>query len=143
MRRPLALLAVLTAGALAVPATAAGPNGLYTGRAKSLDSTFSYGKVTIRVRDGRVRNLKIETVTSTGPCGGSYTVVFAPGDPETQVLAGSARVKNGRFFVRFRPVRSVEDQETTINATVSGGVFKGTFKSGPLCGNAGRFSARR
>jgi hypothetical protein len=141
MRRPivLALLALL-----AVPTTvgAAGPAGTYKGRATSMDRDFKYGKVTMKVRGSKVTNLKIESVTTTG-CGGFMNVIFAPNDPETQIVEGSARIRNGRLKVKYRPVRDVEDQATTINARVSGGKVTGTFRSGDLCVNAGRFTARR
>ncbi len=141
MRRPivLALLALL-----AVPTTvgAAGPAGTYKGRATSMDRDFKYGKVTMKVRGSKVTNLKIESVTTTG-CGGFMNVIFAPNDPETQIVEGSARIRNGRLKVKYRPVRDVEDQATTIDARVSGGKVTGTFRSGDLCVNAGRFTARR
>lgn len=137
------LFVVVLVAALAVPAQAAGPDGVYRGQAKSLESDFRYGKVTVRVRSRNVRKLEIEAVTTTG-CGGFMTVVFAPDDPETKIVSGSARIKaDGRFFVRYRPVESIEDQATTIRARFGGGRVSGTFKSGGLCVNAGRFTAKR
>ena len=134
----LALLAVLVS--LAVPATVLAAT--YKGKATSMDRSFKYGKVTMVVRAGKVRKLTIESVTTTG-CGGFMTVVFAPRDPETQITKGSARIRNGRLSVTYRPVKSIEDQTTTINARISGGRVTGTFKSGDLCVNEGRFTARR
>ena len=140
MRRPLALL-ILLAG-LTVPAAAAGPDGVYRGQAKSLESDFRYGKVTVKVKNAKVTYLKIAAVTTTG-CGGFMDVVFAPGDPETQIIGGSARIKNGKFTVKYRPVRDIEEQDTFINATFKGGRVTGKFESLGYCSNAGRFTARR
>ncbi|MDQ3739990.1 MAG: hypothetical protein M3389_03505 [Actinomycetota bacterium] len=137
-----ALLALLALLALPAGVGAAGVNGTYKGRATNMDRDFRYGKVTMRVRAGRVTKLEIESVTTTG-CGGFMTVVFAPNDSETQIVSGSARIRNGRLSVTYRPVRDVEDQVTTIKARVSGGRVTGTFKSGDLCVNEGRFTARR
>jgi hypothetical protein len=135
-------LVVATLGALAIPAQAAGPDGTYKGQAKSLKSDFRYGKVTFKVRGSKVTKAIIEGVTTTG-CGGFMSVVFAPGDPETQIVSGSAKIKNGRFSVKYRPVRDIEDQATTIKARFSGGKVTGTFESGDLCVNDGRFTATR
>ena len=135
-------LAVLILAGLAVPAVAAGPDGTYRGQAKSLESDFRYGKVLVKVRNAKVTSLKIESVTTTG-CGGFMTVVFAPNDPETQIIGGSARIKNGRFTVKYRPVRDIEDQDTFITARFKGGTVTGRFESGSLCQNAGRFTAKR
>lgn len=135
-------LALTTLAVLAVPAVAAGPDGTYRGQAKSLESDFRYGKVTVKVRSGRVTHLKIEAVTTTG-CGGFMDVVFAPRDPETQIIGGSARIKNGRFTVKYRPVRDIEDQDTFIDARFKAGKVTGKFESMSLCQNAGRFTAKR
>jgi hypothetical protein len=135
----LALLALL---ALPAAVGAAGVNGVYKGRATNMDRDFKYGKVTMRVRGGKVTKLEIEAVTTSG-CGGFMTVVFAPNDSETQITKGSARIRNGRLSVTYRPVRSIEDQTTTINARVRGGRATGTFESGDLCVNEGRFTAKR
>jgi hypothetical protein len=132
------------AALLALPATvgAAGVNGTYKGRATNMDRDFKYGKVTMRVRGGKVSKLEIQAVTTTG-CGGFMDVVFAPNYSGTQILKGSARIRNGRLSVTYRPVSDVEDQTTTINARVRGGRVTGTFKSGDLCVNEGRFTAKR
>ncbi len=141
MRRPI-VIALLALLALPTTVGAAGPAGTYKGRATSMDRDFKYGKVTMKVRGSKVTNLKIESVTTTG-CGGFMNVIFAPNDPETQIVEGSARIRNGRLKVKYRPVRSIEDQTTTINARVSGGRVTGTFSSGGLCVNEGRFTGRR
>ena len=132
------LLALIVS--LAIPATVGA--AVYKGRATSMDRDFKYGKVTMRTKGAKVTNLKIEAVTTTG-CGGFMTVVFAPNDPETQITKGSARIKNGRLSVTYRPVKSIEDQTTTISARVTRSKVTGTFRSGDLCGNEGRFTARR
>ena len=141
MRRSLTLLSLLSALSLAAPATA-GTAGTYTGRATSMDRDFRYGKVTMKVRAGKVTSLVIRAVTTTG-CGGFMDVVFAPRDPETDIVKGSARLRNGRLSVTYRPVRSIEDQTTTIAARIVGSRVTGTFESGTLCENAGRFTARK
>jgi hypothetical protein len=137
-RIPVAL-ATLAALALAVPAEA-GPTVTYKGQAKSLKGDFRYGKVRFVVRDSRVRRVTIESVTTTG-CGGFMTLVFAPSS--AKIVSGSTRIRGGRFSVKYRPEPSVEDQTTTIKARVRGRTVTGTFASGTLCGNAGRFTARR
>ena len=141
MRLRLLLLTAALAAVLAAPATA-GTSLIYKGRATSMDRDFRYGAVRVVIRDGRVRSVKIESVTTTG-CGGFMTLVFAPSDPETQIVSGSARVRDGRFAVTYRPVRSVEDQTTTLRARVTRSSITGTFASGDLCVNEGRFTARR
>ena len=141
MRLLPALLASAVAASFAAPAVA-GPSVTYKGRATNMDRDFKYGKVAVVVRDGRVRHIEIQSVTTTG-CGGFMSVIFAPSDPETQIVSGSAKIRNGRLSVKYRPVRSIEDQATEIRATVSRSTITGTFRSGDLCGNAGRFTARR
>jgi major membrane immunogen (membrane-anchored lipoprotein) len=142
MRLRSLLVVVVAAAAAAVPAFAARPNGTYRGKATNLDRDFHYGKVTVRVKNNKVRFLKIEAVTTTG-CGGFMDVVFAPGDPATKIIGGSTTIKNGRFSVRYLPYDEVEDQSTSITAKFSGGRVTGTFASGSICGNAGRFTATK
>ena len=142
MRLRSILVAAGVAAATSVPALAAGFDGTYRGQARSLESDFRYGKVTVKVKNNRVNHLEIEGVTTTG-CGGFMDVVFAPDDPETQIIGGSRKIVNGRFKVRYRPVRSIEDQDTTITARFVGGRVTGTFASKDLCVNAGRFTAKR
>ena len=141
MRRPLVLLSLLGAFGLAAPASA-GTAGTYKGRATNMARDFNYGAVTVRVRAGRVTSVVIKAVTTTG-CGGFMDVVFAPRDPETRVVRGSAKLVNGRLSVTYRPVKSIEDQTTRLTARLRGSRITGTFESGGLCVNAGRFTARR
>jgi hypothetical protein len=141
MRCSLVLLSLLAALALASPASAS-VAGTYKGKATSMDRDVNYGKVTMKVRGGAVTSLVIEAVTTTG-CGGFMDVVFAPKDSETEIVKGSAKIRNGRLSVTYRPVKSVEDQTTTLKARVTGSKVTGTFESGELCGNAGRFSAKK
>jgi hypothetical protein len=141
MRRLLIPLALLTLSV--APATAAAvPAGTYKGRATNMDRDFRYGKVRVVVRNDRIRRVLIESVTTSG-CGGFMSVVFAPSDPELKILEGSTRIRNGRFFVKYQPEPSVEDQTTTMRGRFSGGRVTGTFSSGDLCENEGRFTARR
>lgn len=133
------LVAIL---ALAVPASA-GTAGTYRGQATSLDPTFKYGKVTMKVANGRVRLLKILAVTTTG-CGNFMDVVFAPTDTKNiRIVKGSAKLVNGRLSVTYRPDKTVEDQTTTMHARIRGSKVTGTFKSGVICENAGRFTAKK
>ena len=141
MHRIAITLALVAAAALAAPA-AAGPSVTYKGQARSTDSDFRYGKVRIVVRDRRVTRIVIESVTTTG-CGGFMNVVFAPSDRDLQIVSGSVRVRNGRFAVKYRPTKDVEDQTTEIRARITSRSATGTFESGDLCVNAGRFTARR
>jgi hypothetical protein len=133
---------VLAILALAAPATA-GTAGTYRGKATSTDRSFKYGKVTMKVAGGRVRLLEIKAVTTSG-CGGFMDVVFAPKDKKhIQIVKGSAKLKGGRLSVTYRPDKTVEDQQTTIKARVRGSKVSGTFKSGYICGNDGRFTAKK
>ena len=141
MHRIAIVLALLSAGALAAPA-AAGPSVTYKGQARSLKSDFRYGKVRVTVRDKKVTRILIESVTTTG-CGGFMSVVFAPSDPDLQIVSGSARIRNGRLAVKYRPTKDVEDQTTEIRARITSRSATGTFESGDLCENAGRFTAKR
>jgi hypothetical protein len=144
MRQHLAVPAalVLATLALAAPATA-GSAGTYRGKATSTDRSFKYGKVTMKVAGGRVRLLEIKAVTTSG-CGGFMDVVFAPRDTKNiKIVKGSAKLKGGRLSVTYRPDRTVESQQTTIAARVRGSKVTGTFKSGDICGNAGRFTAKK
>ncbi len=136
------ILAVLLVLALPASVGAASSAGTYRGKATGLDGKFRYGKVTMKVRGTRVSSLKIEAVTTTG-CGGFMTLVFAPSDSETQIVKGSATLRDGRLSVTYRPVKSIEDQTTTITARVRGGKVSGTFRSRGLCSNDGRFTAKR
>ena len=143
MRRSLALLTLLAGLALALAAPAvAGTAGTYKGKATSMDRDFKYGGVTMKVRGGKVTSLVIKAVTTTG-CGEFMDVVFAPKDPETQIVKGSARLSGGRLSVTYRPVADVEDQTTKIKARIRGSRVTGTFASGTLCGNEGRFTAKK
>ena len=141
MHRIAIVLALVATAALAAPANA-GPTVTYRGQARSLESDFRYGKVRITVRDNRVRRIVIESVTTTG-CGGFMNVVFAPSDPDLEIVSGSTRIRGGRFSVKYRPTKDVEDQTTQIRARITRRSATGTFKSGDLCENAGRFTARR
>ena len=132
------LLAVLLS--LAVPRAVGAAT--YKGKATNMDRDFKYGKVTVRTKGAKVTYIEIESVTTSG-CNGNMTLVFAPKDPETQITKGSARIKNGRLSVTYRPVRSIEDQTTKIYARVTGSKITGTFESGDLCVNEGRFTAKR
>ena len=140
-RMPLVLALVAL---LALPSTvgAASVDGTYKGRATNMDRDFRYGKVTMKVKRGKITYLEVEAVTTTG-CNGFMDVIFAPKDSETQIVSGSARIRGGRFSVKYRPVRDIEDQTTTMKGRVRGGKVTGTFKSGDLCVNEGRFTAKR
>ena len=140
MNRSIALLTLFAA--MTVPAAAAGPNGTYRGKATNMDRDFNYGKVLVKVRNNKVTSLKIEAVTTTG-CGGFMDVVFAPSDPETQIIGGSAKITNGRFTVKYRPMRDIEDQDTFITARFKAGKVTGRFESMSICSNEGRFTAKR
>jgi len=143
--RPCALLAVLAAAAcLTLPASVGAASTVtYKGRATDTGGKFKFGKVTVKVRGQKVTNVTIEAVTTTG-CGGFMTLVFAPSNKETFITKGSATLKDGRLAVTYRPVKDIEDQTTTLRAKVRGGkVTGGTFKSGGICVNAGRFTAKR
>jgi hypothetical protein len=121
------LLACLALLVFATMVEAAAAPGLWKGRATSTDRKTQYGKVTFRVRGTTMRNLKIESVTSS--CGGLKTV-FVP----------KLRIKGNRFTGAYQPVAGVDDI-ISVNGTISGGRARGTFSEGPLCQGDGRFTA--
>ncbi len=143
-RTALLPLALALAIALAAPAVA-GPTTTYKGKATSKDKTFRYGKVTMRVKDRRVTNLKIESVSTNGCAGVSaMNIVFTPSSKAQKIVGGSARLtKSGRLVVSFRPDKTVEEQVVSIRATVKKSSASGQFESVGICTNAGRFTARR
>lgn len=114
-------------------------------RTNSPDKTFKYGKVTMHVKDRRVRTLKIESVTTNGCAGVSaMAIVFAPSSQAQKIVGGSAKLsKSGRLIVSFRPDKTVEEQIVSIRATVKKASASGTFESVGICTNAGRFTAKR
>ena len=135
------LLCALTATALlTAPATAA--TSTYKGRATSLDGDFKYGAVTVKVANGRVKRIEIKSVTTTG-CGGFMTVVYAAGYEGSKIVKGSNRIRDGRFSFEYMPTTDVEDQTTVYKGRISGSKVTGTFSSGDLCGNEGKYTARR
>lgn len=140
--RPALLLTIAGASlALAVPATAAAPQ-TFKGKATGVDGKFRYGNVTMKVSGAKLKTLKIESVTTTG-CGGFMNVVITPGVEGSRITKGSATIKGGRLSLTYVPTIDVAEQATTVKATITGRTVKGTFKSGPLCENEGRFSAKR
>jgi hypothetical protein len=141
MRSTTLVLTIGLLGALAVPATA-GPAKTYTGKATSTDRSFRYGKVTVKTAGKKVTLVKIEGVTTTG-CGGFMSVIFSPGSKGVQITKGSATIKGGKLAVTYRPTSEVPTQKTELKATITASTVTGTFKSGELCENAGRFSAKR
>ena len=81
---------------------------------------------------------------TTSGCGGFITsVVFADGYAGSKIIKGSNRIKNGRFSFTYQPTTDVEDQATVYKGKVSGSKVTGTFASGNLCVNEGRFTAKR
>jgi hypothetical protein len=143
-RTALLPLTIAMAVALAAPA-AAGPTTTYKGKATSKDKTFRYGKVTMRVKDRRVTNLKIESVTTNGCAGVSaMNIVFSPSSKAQKIVGGSAKLsKSGRLVVSFRPDKTVEEQIVSIRATVKKSSASGVFESVGICTNEGRFTAKR
>lgn len=142
MRLRSAALTLIAATAAAAPALAASWDGTYKGKATNLAGDFNYGKVLVKVKSNKVTYLEIEGVTTSG-CGGYMNVVFAPNDPETQIIGGSPRIRDGRMTVKYRPVRDIEEQDTYIDARFKGNRVTGKFESLGYCENEGRFTARR
>ena len=132
--------ALLCAALLATPAVAA--TLTYKGKATSTDGTFKYGKVTVRIANGTVTKIEIQSVTTSG-CGGFMTVVYSKGYPGSKITKGSPKVRSGKFNFTYMPTTDVEDQTTLFKGTVTKSRVTGTFKSGVLCGNAGKYTARR
>ena len=145
MRHRSVLLVLLACAVAAVPALAGSFTGKYTGKATNLAGDFKYGKALVKVgKTNRVTYLEIEGVTTDG-CGGYMTVVFAPNDPETKIVGGSAKIKaDGTFTVRYLPVRDIEEQSTFINARFrANGKVTGKFQSLGYCDNEGKFTAQK
>jgi hypothetical protein len=140
MRVRTVLLTLATAALLAAPAYAA--TATYKGRATNMDGDFKYGAVTVKVANGRVKRIEIKSVTTTG-CGGFMNVIYSAGYEGSKIIKGSNRIRDGRFNFTYQPTTDVEDQATVYKGRVSGSKVTGTFESGDLCGNAGRFTAKR
>ncbi len=140
MSRRIVLPALAFCTLLAAPALAA--TTTFKGKATNLAGDFKYGKVTVKVAGNKVKRIEIESVTTTG-CGGFMTVVFADGYAGSKIIKGSNRIKNGRFSFTYQPTTDVEDQATLYKGRISGSRVTGTFESGDLCVNEGRFSAKR
>ncbi len=115
----------------AVFAEAAGRNGAWKGSATSSDGKTRYGKVTFTVKSAKMKNLKIESVTTSSDCGGLKSVVVP-----------KLTIKNNRFTGAYQPVAGVDDI-ISVNGTFKNGVAKGTFSEGPLCEGDGKFTARK
>lgn len=140
MRHRMLLSTLVACALLAAPALAA--NRAYTGKATTLAGDFNFGKVTVKRAGDRIKRIEIEAVTTTG-CGGFMTVVFAAGSEGSKIVRGSNRIRDGRFSFTYQPITDVEDQVTRYKGRISGSKVTGTFRSGDLCGNEGRFVARR
>lgn len=140
MNARMLLLTLTAAAVLAAPALAA--TATYKGKATNLAADFNYGAVTVKTSGSKVKRIEIKSVTTTG-CGGFMTVVFADGFSGSKIVKGSNRIRNGRFNFTYMPATDVEDQTTVYKGKVSGSKVTGTFKSGGLCVNEGKFSAKR
>lgn len=102
----------------------------WEGRATNLKGDFKYGKVTFTVSGSRIKNLQIEAVTTSG-CGGFKNVIVP-----------SVKIRKTRFSASYRPIPGIDDI-VRVSGTISNGKARGTFSEGPLCVNAGKFSAKR
>ena len=123
------VIAVCLLAAMPAAAGAAVEQGAWAGRATSMKGDFKYGKVTFRVKGKTMRNLTIEGVTTSG-CGGFKSVIVP-----------KLTIKGTRFTGAYAPVPGVDDI-ISVNGTIKNGKAKGTFSEGPLCQNAGRFTAK-
>ncbi len=130
MPRSAAVLALSCALLLAVPGALAAPAGSYKGKATSKDGTFNYGKVTFTVSGSKIKNLRIQGVTTSG-CGGFKDVIVP-----------KLTIKGSSFSATYKPVKDVDDT-IKVKGTFKGSTAKGTFEEGPVCVNAGRFTAKR
>jgi hypothetical protein len=120
-------LAVIVAIAAVVPALAlAAPAGRYAGR------TEGGGKVTFKVSGGKVRGFRVASVVAICPSGLTQIQAYVP----------AARIRNGRFYRRYTPIRSV-DQNVTLRGRFRGGKASGTVKGGPTCVYSQSWRARK
>lgn len=110
------------------PAAAGIPQGKWTGTSTNTEGTFNYGKVSFTVASGAVTKFTIAGVTVSG-CGG-YMSIVVPRIP----------IKGKSFSGSYVPVKGI-DQTVTVSGRLTGAQIKGTFKSGPTCVGAGRFTA--
>ena len=140
MRARTPICAIVALALIAAPAYAA--TATYKGRATSLDGDFKYGAVTVKVANGRVKRIEIKSVTTTG-CGGFMTVVYAAGYEGSKIIKGSNRIRDGRFNFTYQPTTDVEDQATVYKGRVTASRVTGTFSSGDLCVNEGKYTAKR
>ena len=124
------VIALIVASFFAAPAAEA--QSSWRGTSTNMAGTFNYGPVSFKVRNGFVRDFQIEGVTTSG-CGGFKSVVVP-----------KIKIRGRKFIGSYRPIAGINDI-IRVNGKFDS-VFRkatGTFSEGPLCVNAGKFSARR
>ncbi|MFM1847178.1 MAG: hypothetical protein RL417_652 [Pseudomonadota bacterium] len=124
------LLVVLVGSLCAAPSVEA--QSSWRGTSTNMAGNFNYGPVSFKVRSGFVRNFLVEGVTTSG-CGG-YKSVIVP----------KIKIRGRTFKGTYRPIPGIDDV-IRVNGKFDS-KFKrasGTFSEGPLCVNAGKFSARK
>jgi hypothetical protein len=102
----------------------------WKGTSTNMSGNFNYGPVTFTVRGNKIRNFKIEGVTTSG-CGG-YKNVVVP----------SIKIRGKKFSAVYIPIPGIDDK-IRVKGSFNGNKATGTFSEGPLCSNAGKFKATR
>lgn len=120
---------VLLSLAVAMPC-AAYADSKWQGSSTNTAGNFKYGKVTFARKGNTIKNFIIEGVTTIG-CRG-YKGVVVP----------KIKVRRNKFLTSYTPVPGVNDV-IVVSVKVSGNKVSGTFSEGPLCSNAGKFTAKR
>src|SRR5688500_2073817 len=100
MRMKLTLVAVLYTALLvvALPAGAATKTLTYKGQATSTDTSFKYGKVTIKRKGAKVDYIEIKAVSAS--CNGTSllrTIVYRSTNKDHKIIKGSNEIKGGKM----------------------------------------------
>jgi hypothetical protein len=102
----------------------------WKGTSTNMSRNFNYGPVSFTLRGRTIKDFKVEGVTTSG-CGGFKNVVVP-----------RIAVRGNRIRATYRPIPGIDDF-IRVNGTILGSRASGTFSEGPLCVNAGRWSARK
>ena len=123
----IAFLAFTITVAMASPAYA---DSKWQGTSTNTSGNFKYGKVTFTMKGNTIKNFIIEGVTTIGS--GGYKSVIVP----------KIKVSGNKFLTNYTPVPGINDV-VVVSGKFSGNKVSGTFSEGPLCSNAGKFTAKR
>ena len=102
----------------------------WQGTSTNASGNFNYGKVTFTLDGKVIKDFLIEGVTTSG-CSG-YKNVIVP----------RINVRGTKFTVKYIPIPGINDA-VVVTGTFKGNKVTGSFAEGPLCSNAGKFTATK